>query len=221
MAQGVTGIEYSPLQDSLTPPGYQTASANRDFRWNAALDISGEKQERALSVMRNGKFLETWGEFLASSHPRAGIGLIDWRSAVSQADGLSPAQKTEAANQSRAMFQRIERVALLAGLPIELVSPGNQSSELLLHNSLLLLAIPDSLRNKTFLSAATQAALLEYVRGGGVLFCNPERPQGALFDEALKNLTARPAGDGLQVTHSGPRANRGMEQGFLFVAGTE
>ena len=200
MAQGVNGIEYSPLQDSLTPPGYQTASANRDFRWNAALDIHAEKQDRAHSVTRNGKFLETWGEFLASSHPRAGIGLIDWRSAVSQADGLSEAQKTEAASQPHIMFQRIERVAILAGLPIELVSPGNQSTELLLHNSLLLLAIPDSLRTKTFLPAASQAALLEYVRGGGVLFCNPERPRGAIFDEALNNLKASPAGDGLRVT---------------------
>jgi Glycosyl hydrolases family 35 len=200
MAQGVTGIEYSPIQDSLTPPGYQTASANRDFRWNAALDVSGEKQERSLSVMRNGKFLEMWGEFLASAHPRAGIGLIDWRSAVLQAEGLSPARKIEAAGQSHAMFQRIERVALLAGLPVQLVSPGNQSTELLLHNPLLLLVIPDSLRNKTFLPAATQAALLEYVRNGGVLFCNPERPQGALFDEALNSLTARPSGDGLRVT---------------------
>ena len=200
MAEGVTGIEYSPLQDSLTPPGFQNASANRDFRWNAALDINAEKQDRAHSVIRNGKFLETWGEFLASSHPRAGIGLVDWRSALSQSEGLSPAEKTEAAGQSQLIFQRIERVAQFAGLPIELVSPGNQSSELLLHNSLLLLAIPDSLRNKNFLPAATQTALLEYVRSGGVLLCNPERPQGALFDEALKNLTARPAGDGLQVT---------------------
>ncbi len=150
LSQGVSGIEYSPLQDSLTPPGYQTTSANRDFRWNAALDISGERQERAHAVARNGKFLEMWGEFLASSHPRAGIGLIDWRSGISQADGLSPAQKTEAANQARPMFQRIERVSLFAGLPIEIVSPGNQPTELLLHNSLLLLTIPDSLRGKSF-----------------------------------------------------------------------
>jgi len=203
ISHGVSGIEYSPLQDSLTPPGFQTVSANRDFRWHAALDLSGERQERAHAVSRNGKFLEMWGEFLASSHPRAGIGLIDWRNAISQAEGLSPEQKTEAANHSRPMFQRIERVALLAGLPIELVSPGNQSTELLLHNSLLLLAIPDTLRGKVFLPPAVQTALLEYVRGGGVLFCNPERPQGELFDDALKGATARPAGDGLSSTQLG------------------
>jgi hypothetical protein len=203
MAQGISGIEYSPLQDSLTPPGFQTAGANRDFRWNAALDLSGEKQERAHSVTRNGKFLDTWGEFLASSHPRSSIGLVDWSSALPQADGLSQAQKTEAANQAHPMFQRIERVALFAGLPIELVEPGKQSTELLLHNSLLLLAIPDSLRNTTFLPDAMQTALIEYVRGGGVLFCNPERPRGAIFDEALKNITMQPSGDGLRVTQFG------------------
>jgi glycosyl hydrolase family 35 len=203
MAQGVAGIEYSPLQDSLTPPGYQTAGASREFRWNAALDLSAEKQDRSLSVARNGKFLETWGEFLASSHPRAGIGLIDWTIALSHADEISPAQKTEATAQSYSMFKRIERVALFAGLPIELVSPGNQSSELLLHNSFLLLAIPDSLRGKVFLPPATQTALIEYVRNGGVLFCNPERPQGAVFDEALNNTTPRQATDGQRVTSLG------------------
>lgn len=203
MAQGIGGIEYSPLQDSLSPPGYQTANANRDFRWNAPLDLSGEKQERALAVARNGKFLATWEEFLASSHPRAGIGLVDWSRGLSQPDGISPEQETEAINQSRPMFQRIERVALLAGLPIELVSPANQSTELLLHNSLLLLAIPDSLRGKVFLPPAMQTALIEYVRAGGVLFCDPERPQGALFDEALNNLSPRAAGDGLRSTQLG------------------
>jgi hypothetical protein len=203
MAQGISGIEYSPLQDSLTPPGYQTASANRDFRWNAALDLSGEKQERALAVVRNGKFLATWEEFLASSHPRAGIGLVDWSDTLSQTDQISADEKAGAMKQSRPMFQRIERVALLAGLPIELVSPGNQSTELLLHNSLLLLAIPDSLRGKVFLAPAMQAALIEYVRNGGVLVCNPERPQGALVDEALNNLTPRAAGDGLRSIQLG------------------
>jgi hypothetical protein len=203
ISQGIAGIEYSPLQDSLTPPGYQTAAANRDFLWNAPLDLAGEKQERSLAVMRNGKFLATWEEFLASSHPRAGIGLVDWSSGLSQADGISPEQKAEAIKQSRPMFQRIERVASFAGLPVELVSPVNQSTELLLHNSLLLLAIPDSLRGKVFLPQSVQAALIEYVRGGGVLLCNPERPQGELFDEALNNLTSRAAGEGLRSTPLG------------------
>lgn len=203
MAQGIAGIEYSPLQDSLTPPGFQTVNANRDFRWNAALDLSGEKQERAEAVTRNGKFLETWGEFLASSHPRAGIGLVDWSSGLSQAERISPAQEAEAVRQSHPIFQRIERVALFSGLPVELVSPGNQSTGLLLHNSLLLLAIPDSLRGKDFLPATAQTALIEYVRSGGVLICNPERPQGAIFDEALKNISMQPAGDGLRISQLG------------------
>jgi len=203
MAQGVSGIEYSPLQDSLTPPGFQTASANRDFRWNAALDLNGEKQERALAVIRNGKFLETWGEFLASSHPRAGIGLIDWRSQLSTGDGIPPALVTETSRQANTMFRRVERVALLAGLPVELVSPGAQSTALLLHNSLLLLAIPDSLRGKTFIAPVAQTALIEYVRAGGVLICNPERPTGAAFDEALRGATSQPSGDGFRVTPLG------------------
>jgi len=203
MAQGVTGIDYSPIQDSLTPPGFQNAAASRDFRWNAALSLNGEKQEHAQAVNRNGKFLEMWGEFLASSHPRAGIGLVDWTSGLARAERISREQEADAMHTSLPMFQRIERVALLAGLPVALVSPDKQSSEMLLHNSFLLLAIPDSLRGKPFLPMASQNALIEYVRAGGVLICNPERPAGDTFDQALAGAESRPAGDGFRVTKLG------------------
>lgn len=203
MAQGAGGIEYSPFQDTLTPPGYQTVSVNRDFRSHAALDISGERQERALPVIRNAKFLETWGEFLASSHPRAGIGLVDWSSGLSQASDIPRQLAGDAAEESHALFRRVERVALLAGLPIELVNPENQSTELLLHNSLLLLVVPDSLRGKTFLPLKTQLTLIEYVRRGGVLICNPERPEGSAFGDALRDAVSKPAGEGLKVTQLG------------------
>jgi hypothetical protein len=129
--------------------------------------------------------------------------LVDWSNGLSPGDGIPPALAAEASRQSHSTFRRIERIALLAGLPIELVSPGAQSTGLLLHNSLLLLAIPDSLRGKTFLPAAAQTALLEYVRAGGVLICNPERPAGAAFDEALRDATSQPSGDGFHVTPLG------------------
>ena len=203
MAQGVTGIEYSPLQDSLTPPGFQSPASNRDFRWNAPLNLNGEKQEHAQAVSRNGKFLEMWGEFLASSHPLAGIGLLDWTSGLAHAERISREQEADAMRKSLPMFQRIERVALLAGLPVALVSPEKQSTEMLLHNSFLLLAIPDSLRGKPFLPPASQNALLEYVRAGGVLICNPERPTSDAFDQALAGAESRAAGDGFRVTKLG------------------
>lgn len=203
MAQGVGGIEYSPLQETLTPPGFQVADANREFRWDAALDLSGERQARAHAVERNARMLEMWGEFLASSHPRAGIGLVNWRIGISRPEGVSPEIiEAETGKLSRTMRQ-VERLAFLAGLPVEEVNAADQPPEVLLHNPVLLLIIPDSLRGKTFLPAKAQSALVEYVRSGGVLLCNPERPAGSVFDEALRGATVEPVGSELSSIQLG------------------
>lgn len=203
MAQGVGGIEYSPLQEALTPPGYQVASANREFRWDAALDLSGEWQPRAHAVERNAKMLEMWGEFLASAHPRAGIGLIDWRKGLFQAEGIAPDLAKATADESLKLVRQAERVAFFAGFPVEVVDPADQPVDLLLHDSLLLLIIPDALRGKTFLPAKAQTALLEYVRRGGMLLCNPERPAGSVFDEALRDAATEPTQGGLTTIRLG------------------
>jgi hypothetical protein len=203
MAQGIGGIDYSPLQETLTPPGYQIAGANREFRWDAALDLSGERQPRARAIERNAKMLDMWGEFLASAHPRAGIGLVDWHSGLFQAEDLSPELAESSTRKSLKVLQQAERVALFAGLPVETVDPADQPIDSLLHDSLLLLIIPDALRGKTFLPAKAQTALLEYVRRGGALVCNPERPAGSVFDDALRGAAAEPAEGGLSIIRLG------------------
>lgn len=203
MAQGMGGIEYSPLQESLTPPGYQTVRANREFRWNAALDLTGERQPRAHAVERNAQSLKIWGEFLASAHPRAGIGLVDLRWDLSQTKGLPRQEAESTAAGSRVTLRQVERIAIFAGLPVDIVDPASQTSESLLRHPLLLLIIPDSVRGKEFLPAQTQAALLDYVRHGGALVCNPERPVGALFDEALRGASTEIVRDGLRTTRVG------------------
>jgi hypothetical protein len=203
MAQGAAGIEYSPLQDSLTPPGYQTAQANRAYRWDAALDLSGSRQARARAVERNANFLEPWSEFLASAHPRTSFALIDWRSGLSQAESLPPLSAESAAVESQSTLRQIERVAFFAGLPVELTDPSIQPVDSLLHEPVLLLVIPRALRGASFLPVKTQTALLEYVRRGGTLVCDPERPQGRLFVEALRDTTSTPLGEGMSTTKLG------------------
>jgi hypothetical protein len=203
MAQGVEGIDYSPLQDTITPPGYQITGANREFRWDAALDLSGELQPRARAIERNAEILDMWGEFLASAHPRAGIGVVDWRNGLSHAENISADVAELARGKSVKILQQAEQVAYLAGLPMATVDPANQTVDSLLRNSLLLLIIPDSLRGKTFLPAKAQTALVEYVRRGGVLLCNPERPPGGVFDESLHETTIEPTEGGLGVIRLG------------------
>ena len=188
MAQGLGGIEYSPLQETLTPPGYEVASVNREFRWDAALDLSGEPQPRAHALERNAKMLEMWSEFLASAHPRPEIGLVDWRSGLFELDRSAVEIPEGTLIDASTLAMKVERVAELAGNPMAMVDPANQPADVFRHYPVLLLIIPDSLRGRDFLPERTQKALLEYVRQGGTLLCNPERPAGQTFDEQLRGI---------------------------------
>jgi len=72
---GVRGLTYSPLQDTLTPAGWETPGASRYFRWDAALDLDGTPKARARSVNRNGQFVAAWNAMLASSNLQADLGV--------------------------------------------------------------------------------------------------------------------------------------------------
>ena len=79
LAAGLRGITYSPLQDTLTPAGWDVPSAARYFRWDAALDLAGHRGPLATGVARNGNFISMWGAMLASSHPRSDSAIVDAR----------------------------------------------------------------------------------------------------------------------------------------------
>ncbi len=202
IGQGITGIEYSPLQDTLTPPGYQTLTANREFRWDAALNINGTRQPRARAVERNARMLAKWGEFLATSHPRAAIGIVDVRDLSTSAELSS-----DAAVQMRDSFsytlRQIERVTSFAGYPAELVDPEHQPVDSLLHDPVLLLEIPAAMRGQNVLPEKAQTALLDYVRRGGTLVCSPAMPLGAAFSQALGGAALEYVDEGLRGTKIG------------------
>jgi hypothetical protein len=79
LGSGLHGITYSPLQDTLTPAGWGVPSAARYFRWDAALDLAGNRGPLANGVSRNGNFISAWGAMLASSHPRNDSAIEDAR----------------------------------------------------------------------------------------------------------------------------------------------
>ena len=56
LGNGIRALVYSPLQDTLTPAGWEAPSAARYFRWDAALDLAGNRGPRANGVARNGQF---------------------------------------------------------------------------------------------------------------------------------------------------------------------
>jgi len=182
LAHGLHGLNYFPAQDSITPASYSTPWTNRHYRWDAALDVAGNQQPRAHAVARNGMLLETWGEFLASSHKRADFGLIYPLGAYPQ----EPLVREEISRVSNAVM-RVARVAQLAGLSSELLDPHYQPVEQLLRHPLLLLPVFDSPQGRFQLSEKAQRVIVEYVRRGGTLVVFPSRPAGAIIEQLWKS----------------------------------
>jgi hypothetical protein len=202
IGQGITGIEYSPLQDTLTPPGYQSESANREFRWDAALDLNGRRQPRAHSVQRNARMLAAWGEFIATSHPRAEIGVVDVRQYIYPHQEFADVS-ARISRQFDDSLHQIERVSSFSGYTTELVDPEHQHVDSLLRDPILFLAIPPAMRGQDFLPEKAQTALLDYIRGGGTLVCYPAMPKGTAFDLALNGIALEDVGDGLRAAKLG------------------
>lgn len=188
LGNGLHGLNYLPLQDTVTPAGYSVPWANRVYRWDAALGPGGNAAPRARAVARNSRLLEQWGEWLAASHKRVDFGLID-------PVGSFPQERLAATDiwHATRTLQRIERVAQLATLSPDLIDPENQPVEQLLRYPLVLLPVFDPAESKFELSEKSQAALVEYVRRGGTLVFFPARPCGKILAQLWAGEPAPPS----------------------------
>lgn len=188
IGNGIHGLNYFPLQDTITPAGYSVPWANRSYRWDAALSPDGFPRPRLEAVTRNARLLDRWGRELAASHKRADWGLVDPLGAYPQ--DLLDAVDVRRVSQE---LLRIQRLGTLATLSSELLDPEYQPLEQLLRHPLVLLPVFDPEKPQFQLSEKAQASLVEYVRNGGILLVFPERPTGSIFD-ALWRL-APPSGE--------------------------
>jgi Glycosyl hydrolases family 35 len=185
---GVRGITYSPLQDTLTPAGWGTPYAARYFRWDAALDLAGNRGPNTNGVIRNGQLISAWGAMLASSHPRADFGIVDLRTCL----GGTPGDEAAASHITRTIEQVVS-FAGQAGYAPELLNPAAQPEERLRHNAVILLPVPEGNGGNLPLSEKAHSALTEFVRGGGVLIFFPSRPPGALLEQLWQAAPAIPS----------------------------
>jgi len=188
IANGIHGLNYTPLQDTYSPAGYSVAWANHSYRWNAGLGPDGDSQPRILGVSRNVSMLRRWGPQLAASHKRADFGIVYPVGAYSQ-ENLARADIL----QISGTVMRIERLATLSSLSTELLDPEYQPVEQLLRDALIFLPVLDPDRPQFQLSARAQRTLLDYVRRGGTLVVFPARPMGTVLEELWNSApTAEP-----------------------------
>jgi hypothetical protein len=187
MARGIGGIEYAPLQDSLTPAGYETPGVNRYSNRDVALDMEGGERTQAAAIERNSRLMKAWGERLASAHLRADVGVVDLRAEVARAEigdagaGRPATSATDPGNsrreRARRALEQVLRVAQMAGRTPEVVDPSRQSVEQLLRNPVLLLVAPKADSGaESILPERAQRSLSEYVRRGGTLIVESSTP---------------------------------------------
>jgi hypothetical protein len=187
VGDGLRGLNWFPLQDTLTPAGFGTPEANRFYRWDAALSLNGSRQPGAREVARIGEWLQVWGSELAASHPRADFGLVDTLAALPR----ERVSRADAASVTTTLAQ-LQRLAQYSGMSPELVDPEYQPAEQLLRYALILLPVYKPEDPAFALSEKAQRALEAYVRGGGVLVCFPGRPAGAVFEALQKGPVTEP-----------------------------
>ncbi len=179
LAHGLAGINYAPLQDSLTPAGYEAPDSNRFHRFDAALDINANPQPGARTIRRTGQLLPLWGELLGSSHQRADFAVVYPLRTLPQTSVLP-----EDVQRAAEAVQKLQRLAAAAGLAVELLDVHHQPVEHLLRHPLILLPVLAPVTEEKFrLSEPAQRALVEYVRQGGMLAYYPQRPLGGVLTE--------------------------------------
>ncbi len=178
LAHGLHGINYFPLQDTVTPAGYSVPWANRFYRWDAALDPNGNRQPRSVPVARNAQMLQKWGEWIAASHKRADYGIV-------YPVGAYPQEQLRGEDVERIshMIERVEGAGQIVNLSSELLDPGYQPVEQFLRHGLVLLPVLDPSQAKFQLSEKAQQTLVEYVRRGGTLINFPARPNGTILQQ--------------------------------------
>ncbi len=188
LANGLHGISYFPLQDTLTPASYSVPWANQAYLWGAAFDPNGHKQRRMDAVQRNGDLMKEWGKQLAASHKRADFGIVYPIGAYPQT-ALAPADILRVSES----VQRIERLAQLDHLASELLDPQYRPVDQLLRDPLVFLPVFDSLGNQLQLSEKAQQNLVDYVKKGGTLFVFPSRPAGNAISQLWTEAPAERA----------------------------
>jgi Glycosyl hydrolases family 35 len=173
LGSGIRAFDYAPLQDTLTPAGWETPAAARYFRWDAALDLAGNRGPRASGVARNGVFISSWNAMLAASHPRADFGIVDLRTCATAADEATASRNAQAVEQ-------LFHAATLAGFTPELLNPSAQSEERLLRDPVILLPVSQEGASRPEMPDKAREELAEYVRRGGILLDLPASTVEAL-----------------------------------------
>ena len=184
---GLKGLNYFPLQDTVYPAGYEVPWANRHYTWEAALKADGSDGPKAAAVRRNGRLIEGLGAQLATAHKWADVGLVYPLGAYPQ-DKLRPADIQRISAAAIALQRNLRR----AGFSAEYLDPQYASPEQLKRYRALIMPADDkfeiSERAAWLLSQATAAGLALVVYPRVPEGIKPAPAVAGSLDEAIGKL---------------------------------
>lgn len=143
---GARGVIDFPMQDTLSPPGWEAPFANRFYAWDAALTIEGTPSPRYSPTLAFGELVARDGELLAATHLVADAAIVWWPSAVDP-KGLTAANITALADATIAVQRSCRRHELSCAL-IDLRYASD--SELRRYRAVIAPPLPRGLRELAF-----------------------------------------------------------------------
>lgn len=187
---GMKGLNYYPLHDTLYPAGYEAPWANHFYTWESAVNYAGKETGRAVPVRRNGRLLAGMGPFLASTHFAADAGVVYPIGTFPQADMTADEARYIAAVSSRVVWSGV-----FDHFNFELVDSDHIAPERLEQYRVLLMpnlaSTKEELKRFPHLekySDKAQRLIVDYVNSGGTLVIFPSLPKGRIIEEMLEPL---------------------------------
>lgn len=207
---GMKGLCYHPLADTLYPAGYEVQWANHHYSQEGAVNFLGQETPRAWYVRRNGRLLAGMGPLLGQTHLLADAAVVYPMAAFPQAK-LTADETNRVADLPGAI--------LWAGaydhFNFELVDSDHTPLENFQRYKVLILPSvlesPDDakrLPNLATYSDKSQRMLKRYLESGGTVVVLPSLPGGKLFRDLFAPLGEAHfvAGDTGVVFSDGTRA---------------
>jgi Glycosyl hydrolases family 35 len=196
---GLKGLNYFSLNDTLFPAGYEAPWANYNYPREGAIDYLGRERGRAPYARRNGRLIEGLGHLLGASHALADA-------ALAYAMGTFP-QAEMTAEEAYYVYNSAKRIlwsGAYAHYNFELVDPDHAPFENLERYSVLLLFNPAAMERETgakaphlqVFSDKAQRQLQRFLRSGGTVLVFPSLPGGEVFREVFRPLGAMRALEG-------------------------
>jgi hypothetical protein len=187
---GLKGLNYYPVNDTLYPAGYEAQWGNYFYGWEAAVNYAGKETGRAVYVRRNGRLLAGMGPLLASSHFLPDAGLV-----YPMATFTQPELTAAEADHVAAFAGRVLWSGVYDHFNFEFVDSDHTPLENFRRYPVLLLpnVVTGREEAKRFphlerYSEKAQRMIEQYVAEGGTVVIFPSLPKGKVFDDLLAPL---------------------------------